>query len=329
MRFVDHGSGGGPEVLALREAPRPQIPPGHVLVEVAYAGVNGPDIMQRKGLYPPPAGASTVLGLEVAGTIVDAAPDVTALRRGERVCALTAGGGYAEYAVVDATHCLPVPHGLSLEQAAALPETFFTVWTNVFERGRLTAGETLLVHGGSSGIGVAAIQLAKAFGARVFVTAGSAEKCAFCTSLGADAAIDYKTQDFVAEVNRLMDGAGVDVILDMVGGSYIEKNIGLLARDGRLVQIAVREGSSAAVNFANVMVKRLTLTGSTLRPQNPERKATIARALRERVWPLIENGTVKPVVHATFPLERAADAHRTMEDGRHMGKIMLEVKAPG
>jgi len=327
MKYIDHGAGGDPGVLRVAEGPRPEVRPGCVIIEVQYAGVNGPDILQRKGLYPPPPGASPVLGLEVAGRVAEIAPDVNSLRLGDMVCALTPGGGYAEYCLVDASNCLPIPCGLTAREAAAIPETFFTVWTNAFDRGRLASGETLLVHGGSGGIGTTAIQLAKAFGARVFTTVGSAEKAAFCVKLGAEAAINYREQDFVAEVTQLTHGEGVDVILDMVGAPYFEKNLGLLATDGRLVQIAVREGNKATLNLATMMVRRLTLTGSTLRPQTVGRKAAIARELEKQVWPLLESGGVKPVIHATLPFERVADAHRMIEDGAHIGKIVLEFKA--
>jgi NADPH2:quinone reductase len=325
MKFVEYGAGGGPEVMTIADGPKPELAPGGVIIEVAYAGVNGPDIMQRKALYPPPPGASPILGLEVAGRVAQVAPDVTSLHVGDMVCALTPGGGYAEYCYVDASNCLPIPKGLSVEEAAAIPETFFTVWTNVFERGALKPGETFLVHGGSGGIGSTAVQLAHAFGARVFTTAGSAEKVAFCKSIGADIAINYREQDFVAEIMRATQNAGVDVILDMIGAAYFEQNCGLLAHDGRMVQIAVRQGATAALNLGAMMMRRLTFTGSTLRPRTVLKKAAIARELVKSVWPLLENGTVKPIVHATFPLEAVADAHRMMEDGSHLGKIMLAI----
>ena len=326
MKYVDYGAGGGPDVLRVVEGPAPELRPGGVLVDVHYAGVNGPDIMQRKALYPPPPGASPILGLEIAGRVAAVAPDVTTLRVGDMVCALTPGGGYAETCYVDASNCLPIPKGLSEKEAATLPETFFTVWTNVFERGALQAGETFLVHGGAGGIGTTAIQLAHAFGARVFTTVGSAEKVAFCKQLGADVAINYREHDFVTEIMGHTENKGVDVILDIIGAAYFDKNFTLLAHDGRMVQIAVREGSTASLNLAAMMMRRLTLTGSTLRPRTVEKKAAIARELEKQVWPLLVDGSVKPVIHATFPFERVADAHRMMEDSRHIGKIVLEAK---
>jgi len=299
---------------------------GEALIKVAAAGVNRPDVLQRQGTYTPPPGVTDIPGLEVAGTIASLGEGVTDWRLRDAVCALVAGGGYAEYCAAPGPQCLPVPRGLDAMAAAALPETFFTVWTNVFDRGRLAPGETLLVHGGSSGIGTAAIQLARAFGARVFATAGSPEKCAACVRLGAERAIDYKREDFVAVVKEVTGGKGADVILDMVGGSYIPRNVEALAADGRLVQIALLEGATAEVDFGRVMMRRLTLTGSTLRPRSVEEKGAIARALRERVWPLLESGRVRPVVHATFPLAEAAAAHRLMESSRHIGKIVLRVR---
>ena len=316
---------GGPDVLEPRQIPRPEPAHGEILIKVAAAGVNRPDTIQRMGLYPPPPGASETPGLEVAGEVVATGPGVTLWKTGDRVCALVGGGGYAEYCVAHEAHALPVPHGLSMTEAAALPETFFTVWTNVFERGALKAGETLLVHGGSSGIGTTAIQLASLFGASVIATAGSAEKCAACLKLGAAAAIDYKTQDFVAETRRLTDNRGADVILDMVGGDYIPRNIQAAAVDGRIVSIAFLNGATAEVNFMPVMLKRLTLTGSTLRPRSIEEKASLARTLREKVWPLIEAGRVKPLIDTVFPLKDAARAHALMEKSSHIGKIVLTI----
>lgn len=304
---------GGPDVLEIRQISRPEPDHGEILIKVAAAGVNRPDTIQRMGLYPPPPGAPETPGLEVAGEVVATGPGVALWKTGDRVCALVGGGGYAEYCLAHEAHALPVPQGLSMTEAAALPETFFTVWTNVFERGALKAGETLLVHGGSSGIGTTAIQLASLFGARVIATAGSAEKCAACLKLGADAAINYREQDFVAEVKRLTDNRGADVILDMVGGDYIPRNIQTAAADGRIVSIAFLNGSTAEVNFLPVMLKRLTLTGSTLRPRSIEEKASLARALREKVWPLIEAGRVKPLIDTVFPLKDAAKAHALME----------------
>ena len=316
---------GGPDVLEPRQIPRPEPAHGEILIKVAAAGVNRPDTIQRMGLYPPPPGAPETPGLEVAGEVVATGPGVTLWKTGDRVCALVGGGGYAEYCVAHEAHALPVPHGLSMTEAAALPETFFTVWANVFERGALKAGETLLVHGGSSGIGTTAIQLASLFGASVIATAGSAEKCAACLKLGAAAAIDYKTQDFVAETRRLTDNRGADVILDMVGGDYIPRNIQAAAVDGRIVSIAFLNGATAEVNFMPVMLKRLTLTGSTLRPRSIEEKASLARTLREKVWPLIEAGRVKPLIDTVFPLKDAARAHALMEKSSHIGKIVLTI----
>lgn len=325
MRYVDLPSFGAPEAMQLAEGPLPAVGDSDVLIEVAYAGVNRPDILQRAGRYNAPPGAAQVLGLEVSGRIAAAGKDATPWKVGDAVCALTPGGGYAEFVAAPAAHCLPVPRGLSMLEAASLPENFFTVWVNVFDACRLKAGETFLVHGGSSGIGLTAIQLAKAFGATVFTTAGSDEKTAFCKRMGADHAINYRTGDFVAEVQAVVGKRGVDVILDMVGGSYIDRNLKLLATEGRLAFIAFLEGSKAEVDFMKVMLKRQTLTGSTLRARPDAQKAAIAASLREKVWPLIEKGIVKPVVHEVFPLAKAADAHRLMESSRHIGKIMLAV----
>jgi NADPH:quinone reductase len=325
MRQVRFAGAGGPEVIRLEDAPVPRPGPGQVLIEVAAAGVNRPDCIQRAGAYPPPPGASDIPGLEVSGRVAALGEGVTSLRVGDTVCALLSGGGYAEYCVADEALCLPVPAALSLLEAGGVPETYFTVYDNVFTRGRLRAGESLLVHGGSSGIGSTAIQLAKAMGATVYATAGSAEKCDFCRSLGADAAVNYRTEDFVDEIRRLTDKRGVDVILDMVGGSYIGRNLSILAVEGRLVQIAFLQSSKVEIDFRPVMVRRLTLTGSTLRPRPVELKARIAAALRETVWPLLENGTVRPIVDATFPLEGTRRAHELMESSAHQGKIMLEI----
>lgn len=316
---------GGPEVLVPREIATPEPGHGEILIKVAAAGVNRPDTIQRMGLYPPPPGAPETPGLEVAGEVVATGPGVAMWKVGDRVCALVGGGGYAEYCLAHESHALPVPQGLSMTEAAALPETFFTVWTNVFERARLQAGETFLVHGGSSGIGTTAIQLASILGATVIATAGSAEKCAACLKLGASAAINYREDDFVAEIKRLTDGRGVDVILDMVGGDYISRNIQACATDGRIVSIAFLNGSTAEVNFMPVMLKRLTLTGSTLRPRSIEEKAALARSLREKVWPLIEVGRIKPLIDKVFPLADAAKAHALMEKSSHIGKIILTV----
>jgi len=326
MFYIEHGKGGAAAVMKPAEGPSPQPQAGEVVIEVNYAGVNRPDVLQRSGSYPPPPGASPILGLEVAGRVCAAAADVTQWKVGDLVCALTPGGGYAEYCAVPAPHCLPIPKGLSLQQAAALPENFYTVWTNVFDRGRLKAGETILVHGGSSGIGLTAIQLAKAFGASVYTTVGSKEKAEFCRKIGADVAINYREQDFVAEVARLTEKKGVELILDMVGGPYIEKNLRSLALEGRLVQIAFLQESKVALDFLPIMIKRLTFTGSTLRPRTVAQKAAIAQDLLKQVWPLLESGKVKPVIHATFPLKDATAAHELMESSKHIGKIMLEVK---
>lgn len=327
MLYIDHGKGGSADVLKPAEGPMPELQAGEVVVEVHYAGVNRPDVLQRSGSYPPPPGASPILGLEVAGRICAVAPDVTQWKIGDFVCALTPGGGYAEYCAVPAPHCLPVPKGLSLQEAAALPENFYTVWTNVFDRGRLKAGETFLVHGGSSGIGLTTIQLAKAFGATVYTTVSSKEKAEFCRKMGADDAINYREQDFVAEVSQLTNKKGVDLILDMVGGPYIEKNLKSLALEGRLVQIAFLQENKVALDFMPIMSKRLTFTGSTLRPRTVAQKAVIAQDLLKQVWPLLESGKVKPVIHATFPLKDAKLAHALMESSKHIGKIMLEVKS--
>lgn len=323
MRHIAMTAPGGPEVLTLATGPVPRPAAGEVLIRVAAAGINRPDILQRTGNYPPPPGASPILGLEVSGAVAALGPEVTGLNEGDEVCALVAGGGYAEYCVAPAPQCLPVPKGVSLVDAAGLPETFFTVWSNVFDRGRLGRGESFLVHGGSSGIGTTAIQLAHAFGARVFATAGSPEKCAVCRDLGAERAIDYRQEDFVAVLKEATQGRGVDVILDMVGGPYVEKNLRSLAPEGRLVQIAFLQGSKVTLDLAHLMVRRQTLTGSTLRPRPVADKAAIARNLRDKVWPLIEAGKVRPIIDRTFPLAEAAAAHRLMESSTHIGKILL------
>jgi putative PIG3 family NAD(P)H quinone oxidoreductase len=314
---------GDPDVLVPVERPRPAPASGEVLIKVAAAGVNRPDVFQRRGRYPPPPGASDIPGLEVAGVVEEVGAEVRDLHAGDAVCALVAGGGYAEYCAAPAPQCLPVPRGLDYVAAAAMPETFFTVWTNVFERGRLQANESILVHGGSSGIGTTAIQLARAYGARVFVTAGSAEKCAACERLGAERAINYREADFVAAVRQLTGERGVDVILDMVGGDYFARNLEALALEGRLVEIATLSGAKAELNIQTIMQRRLTVTGSTLRARPVADKGAIARALRVRVWPLVESGAVKPIVYATFPLRQAAEAHRLMESSAHIGKIVL------
>ena len=324
MKHIAVTQPGSPDVMHVADGPVPQPRDDEVLIEVAYAGVNRPDCSQRAGTYPPPPDASPVLGLEVAGRIAARGAGVTAWNIGDDVCALVPGGGYAQYCTTPADWCLPVPRGLSLEQAAGLPENYFTVWNNVFERAHLARGESFLVHGGTSGIGLAAIQLAKAFGATVFTTAGSAEKVAFCRSIGADLAIDYKKQDFAEEVKRLAKG-GIDVILDMVGGDYIERNLKCLAVEGRLAQIAFLKGSRVECDWRFVMLKRLTVSGSTLRASPAPRKAMLARALREKVWPLFEAGKLRQVIHATFDLAQAPQAHALMESSKHIGKIMLRV----
>ncbi|MDA7947201.1 MAG: NAD(P)H-quinone oxidoreductase [Hyphomicrobiaceae bacterium] len=316
---------GGPDVLQPQKAAVPEPGPGQLLVRVEYAGVNRPDIAQRTGSYPPPPGASELPGLEISGQVVATGSGTSRFKTGDVICALTSGGGYAEYCLADEPSALPVPKGLSMEEAAALPETFFTVWHNVFERGTLKSGDWLLVHGGSSGIGTTAIQLGVAFGAKVLATAGSAEKCAACEKLGATRAINYRDEDFVAVTKEATDGQGADVILDMVGGSYIDRNFSAAATDGHIVQIAFLEGAKTEANFVKLMLKRLTYTGSTLRPRTVEVKGGIARALEEKVWPLIEAGKVKPVLNKTFDLKDAARAHAHMESGAHIGKIMLRV----
>ncbi|MEE8500570.1 MAG: NAD(P)H-quinone oxidoreductase [Kiloniellales bacterium] len=323
MTAIEIREPGGPEVLVPGTRPVPEPSAGEVLVKVAAAGVNRPDVLQRRGDYPPPPGASDIPGLEIAGTVVALGPEVSELALGDRVTALVTGGGYAEYCAAPVPQCLPIPKGLSAVEAAGMPETFFTVWTNVFDRGRLQAGEAFLVHGGSSGIGTTAIQLAKAFGARVFATAGSAEKCRACEALGAERAVNYHEEDFVEAVKAATEGAGVDVILDMVGGDYIQRNISALAPDGRLCSIAFLGGSKAEVDFLPMMLKRITISGSTLRARSVEFKGAIARNLKAKVWPLVEAGRVKPVVHATFPLAEAAGAHALMESSHHIGKIVL------
>ena len=325
MTAIEIREPGAPEALVPGDRPRPAPGPGELLVKVTAAGVNRPDVLQRQGGYPPPPGASDIPGLEIAGRVVALGAGVDEWSIGDQVTALVAGGGYAEYCTAPAAQCLPVPRGLTLEEAAALPETFFTVWSNVFDRGGLGAGESFLVHGGSSGIGTTAIQMARTFGARVFATAGSAEKCAACEGLGAERAINYREADFVEAVKAATKGAGVDLILDMVGGEYVQRNISALAPDGRLVNIAFLGGSKVEVNLLPVMLKRLTLTGSTLRARSVEFKGAIAARLREKVWPHLEKGEIKPVMAARFPLAEAAAAHRLMESSAHIGKIVLTV----
>jgi putative PIG3 family NAD(P)H quinone oxidoreductase len=316
---------GGPDVLVPEERPVPRPGAGEILIKVAAAGVNRPDVMQRMGLYPPPKGAPDIPGLEIAGAVAARGAGVTRWKDGDAVTALVVGGGYAEYCLAHESHALPVPNGLSMVEAAALPETVFTVWHNVFERGGLTAGETLLVHGGTSGIGTTTIQLAKSFGAKVITTAGSAEKCDACRKFGADVAVNYKTEDFVAATKSATDGRGADVILDMVGGDYIERNYEAAAVEGRIVQIAFQSSSKANVNFMRIMLKRLHHTGSTLRSRSVEDKGRIARAVEEKVWPLVAAGRVKPVMDQTFPLADATKAHARMETSAHIGKIVLTV----
>lgn len=325
MTAIGFDAPGGPDVLKPQQRPVPQPGPGQVLVHVAIAGVNRPDVLQRMGGYAPPPGASDIPGLEFAGRIVALGEGVSRYEVGDQVCALVAGGGYAEYAVVHEDNALPIPSGLSLEEAGAIPETFFTVWTNVFQRGGLRKGESFMVHGGTSGIGTTAIQLARAFGATVLATAGSDEKCAACRELGADHAINYRTEDFVAAAKAATGGRGVNLILDMVGGDYINRNYDAAAESGRIVQIAFLNGPKAEVNFSRLMLKRLTHTGSTLRPRTIAEKAGIARELEEKVWPLLTEGRCKPVIHARFPLAQAAEAHRLMESNAHIGKIVLTV----
>jgi NADPH2:quinone reductase len=323
MKAIEIVRPGGPEVLQACQRPLPVLKAGEVLIRVEAAGVNRPDVLQRTGRYPVPPGASDLPGLEVAGTIVDAGD--SQLKPGLRVCALVQGGGYAEYCAAPFAQCLPVPHGLSMLEAGGLPETFFTVWSNVFDRAHLTPEETLLVHGGSSGIGVTAVQLAKALGHRVFATAGTDEKCRAVESLGAERCINYREADFAAAVSDATEGRGVDVILDMVGGSYLARNLQCLADDGRLVTIATLSGSRAELDLGQVLRRRLTVTGSTLRPRTVAFKAAIARNLADRVWPLLEAGAIKPVVFQSLPLSEAAEAHRLMESGAHIGKIVLTV----
>jgi putative PIG3 family NAD(P)H quinone oxidoreductase len=318
MKYIQVTQPGPPEVLRLAEGPAPAPGPGDVVIQVAAAGVNRADLMQRAGKYPPPPGASPILGMEVAGTVATATPD-SGWREGDRVCALVTGGGYAEYCLVPGPQCLPVPKGLSMEEAAGIPETFFTVWANVFQLGHLVAGERFLVHGGTSGIGTTAIQLARVFGATVFTTAGSEEKCRVCVSLGAEQAINYKELDFAKEFRD------IDLILDIVGAAYTPRNLEVLGMRGRLVQIAVQKGVEATVNLVRVMHKQLTVTGSTLRPRPVAEKGAIAADLREHVWPLLESGKVKVLVDRVFPLAQAADAHRYLESGEHIGKLMLSL----
>lgn len=324
MTYIAAAKPGGPEVLEAATGPLPSPRADEVLIRVAAAGVNRPDVSQRAGSYPPPPGASPIIGLEVAGEVVAAGPEVRMWRGGDRVCGLANGGGYAQYCAIPATQCLPWPTGYDAVRAAALPETYFTVWANLFQHGRLARGERVLIHGGTSGIGATAIQLARAFGAVPYATAGSEEKCAACVKLGAEAAINYRTQDFAEEIKRLTEGAGVNVVLDMIGAAYFARNLRTLAMDGRLVLIAFLGGSKVeSADLTPIMVRRLTVTGSTMRPRTTAQKAAIAKELREKVWPLLDKGTAGPVIHATFPLAQAAEAHRLMESSAHIGKIML------
>ena len=325
MRYIEHGTGGAPEVMHLGQTAAPQAGPGDVLIKVAYAGVNRPDCLQRSGRYPPPPGASPILGLEASGRVVAVGEGVTQWRVGDAVCGLANGGAYAEYVAIPQGQVLPVPKGLSLLQAAALPENYFTVWTNMFQRGRLQSGETFLVHGGSSGIGLTAIQLAKAFGARVLCTVGNADKVEACLKAGADVAINYRTQDFVDEALAATAQQGVNIILDMVGGDYMQRNLKALSVDGRLVQIAFLQPSKTEVDWIALMVKRLTFTGSTLRPRSVADKAQMAAELKQNVWPMMEQGKCLPVIHQVFDLDQAAQAHALMESSTHIGKIMLKV----
>ena len=326
MRYVGVSGPGGPDVMEMRDGPVPVPRAGEVLIRVGTAGVNRPDLSQRAGTYPPPPDASPILGLEVAGHVAALGAGVSEWTVGDAVCALVPGGGYAEFVATPAAHCLPVPKGLTIEQAAALPEGAFTVWTNVFDRGQLKAGETFLVHGGTSGIGTMAIQLARGLGSRVFTTAGGKVKCDFCRSLGAEIAVDRHSEDFVAEVLRATDGKGVDVVLDMAGGDYTARNLTALATDGRIVQIAVLRGAKVEISLVDVMRKRATITGSTLRPRTIEAKGLIAAALRKTVWPLIENKKVSPVIDREFPFAEVVEAHRYLERGEQIGKVLLTVR---
>ena len=327
MKYIEHGAGGLPQVMRMGETEVPQPAEGHVLIKVAYAGVNRPDCLQRSGRYPPPAGASPILGLEASGHVVALGQGVTQWQIGEAVCGLANGGAYAEYVAIPQGQVLPVPKGLSLLQAAALPENYFTVWTNVFQRGHLQSGETMLVHGGSSGIGLTAIQLAKAFGAKVLCTVGNEDKVKACLNVGADVAINYRTQDFVKETLNATDQKGVNIILDMVGGDYMQRNLSSLGVDGRLIQIAFLQPSKTEVDWIGLMVKRLTFTGSTLRPRTAGDKAQMASELKTKVWPMLEKAQCLPVIHQVFDMTEAVKAHELMESSVHIGKIMLKVTA--
>jgi len=322
IEITDFGSA---DVLKPRQIPLPEIRDDELLIRVVAAGVNRPDIMQRSGMYPAPKGVTKIPGLEISGEIVKVGASVSDWKKGDKVCALVAGGGYAEYCSVPAAQCLPIPEGLTMEEAAGLPETFFTVWSNVFDRGGLKSGEIFMVHGGTSGIGTAAIQMAKALGATVITTSGSDEKAAFCTKLGADLSINYKTQDFAEEVKNFTGGTGVNVLLDMIAGDYIKKNFMVMAVEGRIVMIAVQRGAKIKANILPIMLKRLTFTGSTLRARETSFKADIAKSLLEKIWPLIEQGKIKPIISKVFTLKNAADAHRYLESGENMGKVILKI----
>ncbi len=327
MRVVDHGLGGPPEIMkVISDVPLPVLKPHEVLIEVHATGINRPDVFQRSGSYPPPLGASPYLGLEVAGVIVARGPDVTQWQIGDQVCALTPGGAYAEYCATPAAHCLRIPKGLTMLQAAAIPETYFTVWSNLFDMGHLKSNETILIHGGSSGIGVTAIQFAKAFGAKVITTVGSSKKAERCLELGADVAIEYKDQDYEEVILKLTNKVGVDVILDIVGGPYIQKNINCLAFDGRLLQVAFLKGSKAQLDVNAIMRKRLTYTGATMRPRSDEQKAAIAMQLEKNIWPLMDQGQCLPVIDTVFTLDEVVAAHQLMESSVHIGKIVLAVR---
>ena len=327
MRVVDHGLGGPPEIMkVISDVPLPVLKPHEVLIEVHATGINRPDVFQRSGSYPPPLGASPYLGLEVAGVVVARGPDVTQWQIGDQVCALTPGGAYAEYCATPAAHCLRIPQGLTMVQAAAIPETYFTVWSNLFDMGHLKRNETILIHGGSSGIGVTAIQFAKAFGAKVITTVGNSKKAERCLELGADVAIEYKDQDYEEVILKLTNKVGVDVILDIVGGPYIQKNINCLAFDGRLLQVAFLKGSKAQLDVNAIMRKRLTYTGATMRPRSDEQKAAIAKQLEKNIWPLMDQGQCLPVIDSVFTLDEVVAAHQLMESSVHIGKIVLAVK---
>ncbi len=326
MRQIEYGADGTPESMRIVEAARPQPGPGEILIEVHFAGVNGPDLAQRQGRYPPPPGASAVLGLEAAGRVAEIGAGVSQWKVGDWVTALVPGGGYADYCITSERHALPIPEGLTLAQAAGLPETWFTVWANLIDRAGLKAGERVLIHGGSSGIGLAAIALARLVGAEPLVTVGNAEKAQFCRDFGAAVAIDYRQEDFVARVRQVTDKEGVDVVLDMVGGPYLQKDISVLKRDGRLVLIAFQQGSKVEFDFMPVMIKRLTITGSTMRPRTVEEKGRIRDALLREVWPALATGRARTHVFATYPLEQAAEAHRVMESSRHIGKLLLQLR---